>query len=234
MSQTAYWPWPPDCLTCRPWPVGRRRRTSRAAAPAPARTRPRRRSGCAAGRAARRACASPMHHSTSWWVSGLRSSRSVGSSATSRPRPCDSLSSSALDLRDDRRPAAAARASPRAPSAAGRPCRTGCRRSRRGPSLATAHDVAGDRTGRPCAGSCRAARTSAPTRSSTSWSSWPRSARQWPDTCTVGVRAQGAGEDPDQRDPADVRVGRGLDDLGDQRAGRVAGQRRRAGRRRAW
>ena len=21
MSQTAYWPWPPDCLTCRPWPV---------------------------------------------------------------------------------------------------------------------------------------------------------------------------------------------------------------------
>ena len=21
MSQTAYWPWPPDCLTCRPWPL---------------------------------------------------------------------------------------------------------------------------------------------------------------------------------------------------------------------
>ena len=39
-----------------------------------------------------------MHHSTSWWVSGLFSSRSVGSSATSRPRPCDSLSSSAFDL----------------------------------------------------------------------------------------------------------------------------------------
>ena len=39
-----------------------------------------------------------MHHSTSCLVSALFSSRSVGSSATSRLSACDSLSSSALDL----------------------------------------------------------------------------------------------------------------------------------------
>ncbi len=36
-----------------------------------------------------------MHHSTSWWVSGLRSSRSVGSPATRRARLRASASSSA-------------------------------------------------------------------------------------------------------------------------------------------
>ena len=40
------------------------------------------------------ACASPMHHSTSWRVSGLRSSRMVGSPATRRPRFLASASSS--------------------------------------------------------------------------------------------------------------------------------------------
>ena len=46
------------------------------------------------------------------------------------------------------------------------------------------------------------------------------------------VRQQRAGEHPDHRDPADVRVGRGLHHLGDQRAVRAAGQRLsgRAGR----
>jgi hypothetical protein len=38
-----------------------------------------------------------MHHSTSWFVSGLRSSRIVGSSATNRPRLVASLSSSAFE-----------------------------------------------------------------------------------------------------------------------------------------
>ena len=42
-----------------------------------------------------------MHQRTSWWVSGLRSSRMVGSSATSRARPWESLSSSALAVRHD-------------------------------------------------------------------------------------------------------------------------------------
>ena len=91
MSHTAYWPWPPDCLTCRPWPVGlagerlaqrhpQRRPTSTST---PYRLRSRSSSTST--------CASPMHHSTSWWVSELCSSRSVGSSATSRPRPWDEL-----------------------------------------------------------------------------------------------------------------------------------------------
>ena len=39
-----------------------------------------------------------------------------------------------------------------------------------------------------------------------------------------GVRPQRAGEDPDQADPADVGVGGGLDDLGQQRARRVGRQ----------
>ncbi len=39
-----------------------------------------------------------MHQSTSWWVSGLFSSRSVESSATSLDSAWDILSSSALDL----------------------------------------------------------------------------------------------------------------------------------------
>ncbi len=37
-----------------------------------------------------------MHHSTSWWVSALFSTRIDGSSAASRPRAWESLSSSAL------------------------------------------------------------------------------------------------------------------------------------------
>jgi hypothetical protein len=92
MSHTAYWPWPPDCLTCRPWPRALPPNVSRSAtltgsvstsAP-PARSRANTTS----------ACASPMHHSTSWWVSALRSRRSVGSPATSRFRLRDRASSS--------------------------------------------------------------------------------------------------------------------------------------------
>ncbi len=41
-------------------------------------------------------CASPIVQSTSWWVSGLFSTRTLGSSAASRPSAWDSLSSSAL------------------------------------------------------------------------------------------------------------------------------------------
>jgi hypothetical protein len=40
-----------------------------------------------------------------------------------------------------------------------------------------------------------------------------------------GVGRSVPGEHPDQRDAPDVRVGRGLDDLGDERAAGVAGQR---------
>ncbi len=94
MSHTAYWPCPPDCLTCRPCPLTRAVNVSRSgtrigsvstSAP-PARSR----------LSTTSAWASPMHHSTSWWVSGLRSSRSVGSLATSRPRLRARVSSSCL------------------------------------------------------------------------------------------------------------------------------------------
>src|SRR6266540_921219 len=84
MSQTAYWPCPPDCFTCRPWPLLPAANVSRSAtrtgsvsiSTPPERSRSRTTS----------ACASPMHHRTSWCVSALRSSRIVGSPATSRPR----------------------------------------------------------------------------------------------------------------------------------------------------
>ena len=138
MSQTAYWPWPPDCLTCRPWPVGRagerlaqRHPHGRPGRPStPYRLRSRSSSTST--------CASPMHHSTSWWVSGLCSSRSVGSSATSRARPWRELVLVGLGLRRDRDRQQRLGHRPRLASAAARPCRTACRRSRRGDSFATA------------------------------------------------------------------------------------------------
>ena len=86
MSQTANWPCPPDCLTCLPCPFaeppkvsrsGTRRSTLSTLTPnrlaSPSSTTP--------------AWASPMHHSTIWWVSGFCSIRSVGSSAASRCKP---------------------------------------------------------------------------------------------------------------------------------------------------
>ena len=70
MSQTAYWPWPPDCLTCRPWPLDGPAKVSRSD------TRSGTESTATPYRFASRSsststCASPMHHSTSWWVSGF-------------------------------------------------------------------------------------------------------------------------------------------------------------------
>ncbi len=98
---TANWPWPPDCLTSRPWPLPGPAKVSRSdtrtgteSTATPYRLRSRSSSTST--------CASPMHHSTSWLVSALRSSRMVGSSATRRPRPVASLSSSALRVGDDR------------------------------------------------------------------------------------------------------------------------------------
>ena len=233
MSQTAYWPWPPDCFTCRPWPgrlAGERlAQLARAAAP----TRRRRRSGCVSRSSSTSRCASPMHHSTSWWVSGLFSSRSVGSSATSRPSALRELVLVGLGLGDDRDRQQRVGHQPTAPSAAARPCRTACRRSRPGSAWRP----------RRCRRRCTATtvrwvlpsgEVSAPTFSSTSWSSWPRSAEEVAGHVHRRVRPQRAGEHPDQRDPADVGVGGGLDDLGDQRPGRVAGERAVRVARRAW
>ena len=78
--------------------LGLARRSSRAAAPAGSIVSTATPYRLASRSSSTSACASPMDHSTSWRVSALFSSRSVGSSATSRPRACDSLSSSALDL----------------------------------------------------------------------------------------------------------------------------------------
>ena len=91
--QTAYWPCPPDCLTWRP--------VTRAGLRIVARSGTLTGSVSTSAPLARRrdsttsACASPMHHSTVWCVSGLRSRRSVGSAATSRVSVRPSASSSA-------------------------------------------------------------------------------------------------------------------------------------------
>lgn len=68
---------------------------------------------------------------------------------------------------------------------------------------------------------------SAPTRISASWkgrASWPGSVSPWPEYVHGVVGAQGAGEDADQGEPADVGVGGRLDHLGDQGAPRVAAE----------
>ncbi len=80
MSQTANWPCPPDCLTCLPCPLAEPPKVSRSG------TRRSILSTLTPNRLANPssttpACASPMHHSTIWWVSGFCSIRSVGSSA---------------------------------------------------------------------------------------------------------------------------------------------------------
>ena len=116
-------------------------------------------------------------------MSGFCSRRIVGSSATSRDRPCDSLSSSALlcasmaigssgsgisqgsmssgwSLADSVSPVSA---------------RVSLATHTRSPATA-------DGTGRWCLPN---GDDSAPTRSSTSWSSCPRSSMPCPDTCTV-------------------------------------------------
>ncbi len=186
MSQTAYCPWPPDCFTCRPWPSALPANVSRSwtrsgtdSTSTPYRLRSR------SSRTSR--CASPMHHRTSWWVSELFSSFSVGSSATSRPMPWDSLSSSALDF------ATMATGSSGSGISQGS-ISSGWSLAERVspvsalPSLATAQMSP--------AMHCATVRcvlpsgeVSAPTFSSTSWSSRPRSEPgkelEWPETCTV-------------------------------------------------
>ena len=69
MSHTAYWPCPPDCLTCRPCPLAvevnvlwSATRTGSVSSDAPARNR----SSTAS------ACDSPRHHSTSCPVEAFR------------------------------------------------------------------------------------------------------------------------------------------------------------------
>ena len=114
MSHTAYWPCPPLCLTCRPVAGGRR--DERLAQGHPQRLGLDRHGVArrAAGPSSTSTWAWPIVHSTTWWVSALCSSRSVGSSATSRcsaPAACPRRTWSP----GGSPPAAAARAAPRAP-----------------------------------------------------------------------------------------------------------------------
>ncbi len=124
-----------------------------------------------------------MHHSTSWWVSGLFSSRSVGSSATSRDSAWDILSSSALDL------AASAIGSSgsgitHGSISSGSSLLDNVSPVSAVPSLATAQmsPATASVMLRCCLPS---GQVSAPIRSSVSWSAWPWSARPCPDTCTA-------------------------------------------------
>ena len=180
MSRTAYWPWPPDCLTRRPWPLPGPENVSRSdtrkagrrstATPYLLRSRSSRTS----------TCASPMHHSTSWLVSGC------ARDAWSGPRRRDgrgpaSLSSSALvgDDRDRQQRVGmihgstssglsfSDRVSP--VSARDSFARRRCRR--RWPS-------------RRCAASCPAARTER-RRARRRRGPDPRSGAKWPETWTV-------------------------------------------------
>jgi hypothetical protein len=109
--------------------------------------------------------------------------RSVGSSATRRDSACDSLSSSALDL------AVIATGSSgsgmlHASMSSGRSLLESVSPLSAVDSLATAQmSPAGQAaTGRCC---LPRGEVSAPTRSSASWSAWPRSASPCPDTCTT-------------------------------------------------
>ena len=131
--------------------------------------------------------ASPMHQMTSWWVSPLFSTRTLGSSAASRPSAWESLSSSAL------------LEATIAIGSSGSGIDHG--RSTRGSSIAESVSPVSARESRPMAhrspATTESAGTSvrpngydsAPSFSSSSWSSCPCSApkndAKWPDTCTA-------------------------------------------------
>ena len=183
MWQMAYSPWPPLCLTLRPRPLALPPMVSRSG------TRSSDVSTATPYRLVSRssstsAWASPMHHSTCWWVSALFSRRSVGSSATSRAMAWAILSSSALDLALTATGQQRLGHRSRAPSAAAVPCWTACRRSRPCPAWPRRRcpRPRASVTGRCCLPS---GQVSAPTRSSVSWSAWPCSTRPCPDTCTA-------------------------------------------------
>ncbi len=192
-----------------------------------------RRSGCAAGPAARPRAPRPCTTAPAGRSRRCGPAACVASSATSRPRAAPSLSSSALDLAtiatgssasgiiqgsmssglslsDSVSPVSArvslatATMSPAMPRVDG-PLHLAQRAGQRPDPLVDVVVLV------PAVGR-RSGRRRARTES--------------------GVRR--AGEDPHQGQPPDVRVGGRLHDLGAQRAGRIAGQRRPAAARRAW
>ena len=181
MWQIANCPCPPDCLTWRP---------SAFAAPANVSRSGTRSGTCSTStpylllsRSSRTSTwASPMHHRTSCPVSGFDSSRSAGSSATSRPSPVDSLSSSAFDLARIAIGSSGSGMS-HASTSSGLSLADSVSPVSAEPSFVTAQmsPARHSETGRRFLPS---GLDSAPTFSSASWSGWPRSASPWPDTCT--------------------------------------------------
>ncbi len=226
--QTANWPCPPDCLTCRPM--------TRPAVAMVARSGTRTSSVVTSAPAARSresttsACASPIVHSTVWWVSTLRSKRSVGSAATTRVNALTSASSAPRVVRHDRDRQQRLRQLP-----AGEQQRIG----------GVGDGVAGLGAGqlRQRAQVARDARVDVaqvgaerrvevrdalvlvvPVRQLVA-AALGRDDPVVAADVHRGVGPQGAGEDPHQRDPADVGVGGGVHHLGGQRPVRIGGQR---------
>ena len=171
-----------------------------------------------------------MVHISIWSVAGLTSTRTVGSSACNRARPCTSLSSS-LDERAE--------------------MATGSSGSGIVQGDSTAGSAGSDRVSPVSAWASRATATMSP--ATARGMRTERGAQRPGDrpgafveivlgvpglvlrmTGEAGevaadmhrnVGQQGAGEHPHHRDPTDVGVGRGLHHLGDQRPVRAAGQR---------
>ena len=210
-------------------PGGAARGTSPAARPGPARSPPRRRAGRAAAPAAPPGAPRPSHQTTIWWVPAFASTRTVGSSATSRARPCDSLSSSVLVRAVTARRQQRLRHRPRLHQRRARPGRTACPRSRPGASRAIATTSPATPRVDRASGWRRAAprrrRSARPRRGRRARGRPPANRAKWPETCTVASGSIVPEKIRTRRQPADVGVRGGLHHLGHQRAVRVADQR---------
>ena len=203
-------------------PPRRGRRTSRAAAPAGRPGRRRRRSGCAAGPAARRRA--PRRSSTA----RAGGSRGCSRSAASGPRrPAVADPARACPRRPWRgprpRPAAAGSGISHGRISSGSSLPRACRRSR--PVTAwRSHRCRRRRRTTPVAGSCPAARSA---RRSARPRRGPRARGRrgkCPDTWTVWSGRSVPEKTRTRLIRPTYGVGGGLDDLGDQRPGRVAAE----------
>ena len=229
MSQTAYWPCPPDCFTCRPWPFALPPNVSRSGTRSSTRVHG---DAVAVGQRVEHDARVRLAHAPEHDLVGLRvlldPQRRVFGGQPLQPDRQLVLVGLGVRLHGDRQQRLGHR--PRLEHAAVRTCRTACRRFRRGSAGRSRRCRPPPPTG---AGRCclPSGNDSVPMRSSSSWSAWLRSSRGRPEEGREMARhvnrrvgPDGAGEHPDQADPADVRVRRRLHHLGEQRPVRVAGQ----------
>jgi hypothetical protein len=166
----------------------------------------------------------PIAQRTTWWVSALCSIRIVTSSATSRCSAEASLSSSAL-LLAWMATGSSGSGSTHGSTSAGLSLRERVSEVSALDSLATrtmspamANSLGASR--RPAVRT--AARPARRRRARVALEFVAEEALEVPGDVDDLFGAQRAGEDPHQREAADIRVAAGADDLGDQRAGRVA------------